>query len=380
MSSHQFENDNHDDNHTSSEHDTQENENHNLSTTNPGIQGTGGLLENLNSGSLSNTTGNSTVNTSGLENHSDSSSEQHAQDNDSGDHNLSTANSGTQGNGSVNGNSLQNTTGGSSTTNSGIQGDGSLEKIIAAALQNRTGTNAMNSNELESHDSNAPSEQHTQEGQKDSEGYEYHYSSATTPEVHGSNTVGNVLKGSNSDDLLYGGVRNDVLDGSDGNDRLEGSDGDDILVGGANTDKGENHLNGGNGDDILVAGGSKTSQLDQFLANHQDIVNSVKSDQKLTDVAAIINSVTNNTSNSSHNIFDVHSGSGHDQIFNFHAATDKVQLDRGLNGSDIRDINSLLNHIHISGNDLSIDLGGGNSIMLVGVDVSGLSANNVAFA
>ncbi|TRX03268.1 calcium-binding protein [Candidatus Methylobacter oryzae] len=365
MSSHQLENDNH----TSSEHDTQENENHNLSATDPGVQGSDGLLGNLNSGSLSNATGNSTVNTSGLENHSDSSSEQHAEENGSG----------TQSNNPVNGNSLPNPAGSSSAAATGIQGDGSLEKIIAAALQNPSGINAMSSNELENHDSNAPSEQQIQEGQKDSEGYEYHYSSATNPEVHGNNTVGNVIKGSDNNDSLYGGSVNDVLDGSNGNDYLDGGNGNDTLIGGGNTDTGENHLNGGNGDDILVAGGSKTSQLDQFLANHQDIVNSVKSDQKLTDVAAIINSVTNNTGNGAHNIFDVHSGSGHDQIFNFHAATDKVQLDSGLNGSDIRDINSLLTHIHISGNDLSIDLGGGNSITLVGVDVSGLSANNVAF-
>ncbi len=372
MSSHKFENDNH----TPSEHHTEENENHdgssseqhtqengsddhNLSTANPGIQGNGSL-EKIIAASLQNTTGVNAMSSNELENHDNASSAQHTHDNETDNHTLSA-------------------------TNSGIQGISPLGSSIDDSHPinntNTTGNSTIRSNELESHDSNASSEQHTQEeGDKDAEGYEYHYTSATNREIHGNKTVGNVIKGSDSDDLLYGGNVNDVLDGGNGNDRLEGSDGDDILIGGGHADEGENHLNGGDGDDILVAGGSKTSQLDQFLSDHQDIVNSVKSNQKLTDVASIINSVTNNSGNGVHNIFDVHSGSGHDQIFNFHAATDKVQLDRGLNGSDISDINSLLHHIHISGNDLSIDLGGGNSITLVGVDVSGLTANNVAFA
>jgi len=223
-------------------------------------------------------------------------------------------------------------------------------------------------------------DQHIEEGRTDSDGYEYHYTSVTNHEAHGNELHDNVVRGSSSDDLLYGGQLNDVLDGSDGNDHLEGSDGDDILIGGGNTDKGENHLNGGVGDDILVAGGSKTSHLDQFLANHQDVLNIVTTNQKWGSVASIANNVTDDTGGGVHNIFDIHSNSGDDKIFNFHATTDKIQLDRELNGSDIRDIDSLLHHIQTSENDLSIDLGGGNTITLVGVDIAGLSANNIAWA
>lgn len=239
----------------------------------------------------------------------------------------------------------------------------------------------MSSDKLEINDDhNAATEQHTPEGHTDAEGYEYHYASATNREVHGNESRNSVVEGSTGDDLLYGGKSNDVLDGSDGSDRLDGGAGDDILIGGGNTDKGENHLNGAAGDDVLVAGGSKTRHLEYFLANHQDIVNTVKTNQKWGSVAAIVNGATDDTGGGVHNVFDIHSGSGHDQIYNFHAATDKIQLDRELNGSGIRDVDSLRSHIQISGNDLSIDLGGGNTVTLVGVDVAGLSANNVAWA
>lgn len=222
-------------------------------------------------------------------------------------------------------------------------------------------------------------EQHTAEGQMDTEGYEYHYASATKTEVRGTEQRGNVLKGGSTNDSLYGGSANDVLDGNDGDDYLDGGSGNDTVVGGGNTDKGENHLNGGNGDDILVAGGGKTSHLARFLAEHQDVNNAIQADQKWADIASIANGATDDTGGGAHNIFDIHSNNGNDKVFNFHAATDKIQLDRNLNSSGISDINSLAPHISISGNDLSIDLGNGNTLTLIGVDIAGLSANNIAW-
>ena len=79
------------------------------------------------------------------------------------------------------------------------------------------------------------------------------------------------------------------------------------------------------------------------------------------------------------NIFELQSGNGHDSIFNFHASSDKLEIHRGLNGSDIRDTASLASHIHVSGNDVSFDLGGGNSVTLVGVDVGHLSEANLTW-
>lgn len=235
-------------------------------------------------------------------------------------------------------------------------------------------------NHAETNDDHGAAEQHTQEGQEDSEGFEYHYASATNREIHGNERNENVVKGSDSDDALYGGSVNDVLDGGDGNDALEGGDGDDLLIGGTHTDTGENHLNGGSGDDILIGGGSKTSHLHRYLADHQDVADSLRTNQKLSSIASIADSATDDTGGGVHNIFAIHSNGGKDQIFNFHAATDKIQLDRDLNGSDIHDIDSLASHIHISGNEVTIDVGNGNTITLVGVDIGELSANNVAWA
>ncbi|MGZ5052034.1 MAG: calcium-binding protein [Methylobacter sp.] len=236
---------------------------------------------------------------------------------------------------------------------------------------------SSNSNIGDNHDSTA---QHTQEDQEDSEGFEYHYASATNHEIHGNELNENVVKGSDSDDTLYGGSVNDVLDGGNGNDSLEGGAGDDLLIGGASTDTGENHLDGGSGNDILIGGGSKTSQLNRFLADHRDIASDLQSNQKLSSIASIANGVTDDTGGGVRNTFDIHSNGGNDQIFNFHAATDKIQFDRDLNGSGIHDIDSLASHIHVSGNDVSIDVGNGNTVTLVGVDVGELTANNIAWA
>lgn len=233
----------------------------------------------------------------------------------------------------------------------------------------------MSLNESDNNDTNTSSE-----GQTDVQGYEHHYSSATNTEVHGNAMHNNLILGSDSNDLLYGASLNDVLDGGNGNDTLDGGDGNDILIGGGNTDKGENHFNSGHGDDILVAGGSQTSQTRQFLTNHTDSANTIQVDPKWASVATIANGAIDNSGSGVHNIFDIHSANGNDQIYNFHAASDKLQIDRALNGSNILDITSLVSHIHSSGNDLSIDMGNGNTVTLVGVDIAGLSANNVAWA
>ena len=235
----------------------------------------------------------------------------------------------------------------------------------------------MSSDKSDNNDTNTSSERSTVEGQTDVQGYEHHYLSATNTEVHGNAARKNLILGSNDNDLLYGGNLDDVLDGGNGNDNLDGGDGNDILIGGGNTDKGENHLNGGKGDDLLVAGGSQTIQTRQFFTDHPDSANVIKMDPKWANVATIANSVIDNSGGGVRNVFDIHSASGNDLIFNFHAASDKLQLDRGLNGSNIIDITSLVSHIHSSGNDLSIDLGNGNTVTIVGVDVARLSINNV---
>jgi len=176
----------------------------------------------------------------------------------------------------------------------------------------------------------------------------------------------------NNIDGLRAGDGNDILEGSNGHDPLlSGGAGDDLIIGGGSTDVGDNIFNGGTGNDILIASGNKTSQF----TNHQH-----EFDITIDTLATIINSVSDDAPGRSYNIFEFENNSGKDEIYNFHASTDKIQLNTGINGSNITDIASLVQHIIVSGDDLSIDLGDDNTLTLVGVDVAGLNANSVIFA
>ena len=211
------------------------------------------------------------------------------------------------------------------------------------------------------------------------DGYEFHRTTDNDHELHGNDLHDSVLFGAQGDDRLVGGARDDILDGHDGNNSLEGGNGDDILVAGGESNRGQNHLNGGSGDDILVAGGTKTRSLDDFLKANPVLSTAIISDPKFASLSTVVRGATDDTGGGAVNIFELHSGSGHDLIFNFHASSDRLQIDRGLNGSDIRDSASLSSHIHVSEHGVTIDLGKGNSVTLVGVHVEHLSAANLTW-
>ena len=176
-------------------------------------------------------------------------------------------------------------------------------------------------------------------------------------------------------DGLRGGAGNDIIEGGNvGDFLLSGGAGNDFIFGGGYPDIGTNVMDGGTGNDILVAGGHKTSQLAQYLASNPFTPNS-----PINDFTSIAQSVPDNSAGRSYNVFAFHNNSGNDRIFNFHASTDKIQIDAGINGSNITNLSSLIQHITTSGDNLSIDLGNQNSVTLVGVDIAGLSAANIVF-
>lgn len=176
-------------------------------------------------------------------------------------------------------------------------------------------------------------------------------------------------------DGLRGGAGNDIIEGGNvGDFLLSGGAGNDFIFGGGYPDIGTNVMDGGTGNDILVAGGHKTSQFAQYLAS-----NPFTPSTPINDFTSIAQSVADNSTGRSYNVFAFHSNGGKDSIFNFHASTDKIQIDAGINGSNIANLSSLIQHITISGDNLSIDLGNQNSVTLVGVDIAGLSASNVVF-
>ena len=204
--------------------------------------------------------------------------------------------------------------------------------------------------------------------------------SAGQHELHASGLGNAVLSGDSADDHLYGGQHDDVLDGNDGNDSLDGGGGNDILIAGGQTDHGANSVDGGAGDDVLIAGGAQTLQLHDFLQSHPEVGDLVRTDARFAGALSLVDATPTGADAAATNVFAFHAENGHDAIYNFHALTDKIQIDRGVNGSDITDIDSLVRHINVSGNDMSIDLGHGNSVTLVGVDVAHLSADNVLWA
>lgn len=196
--------------------------------------------------------------------------------------------------------------------------------------------------------------------------------------IQGNEHHHNFLRGGSHDANIHAGAMGDIIVGGSGNNTITGGDGDDIVLAGTSTSSGANIVNGGAGNDILIAAGTKTQQLNDFIQEHQSAVNAVLANSKLADLSTVINGAVNNAGGGATNVFQMHSGRVHDQIYNFHAASDQLQIQAGINGSNIKDIASLLNHVTVSGSNLTVDLGAGNTVTLVGVDVAHLSAANAA--
>lgn len=229
-----------------------------------------------------------------------------------------------------------------------------------------------------------------QEHEVDNDGYEHHYADAGGIAVAngqaatGGNTVAgsltsrNAIEGSDSDDIIRGGNQTDVIDGGNGNDHVEGNDGDDVLIGGNSTDSGHNNFVGGAGNDIMVAAGRKTQDFDHLVRNNTELNQAIHADAKYASVADIVDN--NGIFSIGQNTFEFLNGnSGDDLILNFHVNTDRLVIQRNINGSGIEDEASLLSHVSTYGNDVTVDLGGGNSVTLVGVDATALSHQNILF-
>ena len=122
-----------------------------------------------------------------------------------------------------------------------------------------------------------------------------------------------MLFGDAGNDLVYGNLGNDTLDGGEGDDTLRGGQGDDVLIGGAGND----YLSGDRGNDTMTGGAG----ADTFHSS-QD--------------------------------------AGIDKITDFNQAQgDHIQLDAGTTYT--------LSQV---GADTIIDMGGGNEVILSGVQLS----------
>jgi Ca2+-binding RTX toxin-like protein len=140
-------------------------------------------------------------------------------------------------------------------------------------------------------------------------------------EPDGSGVFGSVIIGTSGNDTLTGSFGDDTITGGDGADILNGANGSDSLNGGA----GDDVLTGGFGDDVFV----------------------------------------------------FNSGGGADTITDFGAGNNVIDL------SDFAGYDSLTNvisHSTQTGNDVSIDLGNGDSVTLEGVDLNSLHTDDFLFA
>lgn len=142
------------------------------------------------------------------------------------------------------------------------------------------------------------------------------------------------LYGNGGSDFLFGNAGNDSLDGGSGRDFLYGGDGRDVLSGGI----GDDQLWGGRGDDQLFGGAGADK-------------------------------------------FGLTAGDGHDTIYDFNPLEgDKIWL----NGTAHQFTSwvDVMNHAHNIGNTpgsgVEIDLGGGDSVTILGLDMDQV-INSVVF-
>lgn len=162
------------------------------------------------------------------------------------------------------------------------------------------------------------------------------------------------LTGNFNDDLLQGGAGNDVLDGGWGNDTLSDGAGNDLLYGGNGDDwltsfLGGDTLNGSTGADTfdLTPAGDATTTV--FIQGYG-----------LGDGADWVTG------------FDPVAGAGHDvvSVNQIHAA-DGVLVDSFARALSV-------SHQTVDG--VLLDFGGGNSLMLAGLTLDQLSADDFTFA
>ena len=140
---------------------------------------------------------------------------------------------------------------------------------------------------------------------------------------------GVVIRAGNGNDNIVGTAGEDQLFGNSGNDNLAGGEGHDLLDGG----KGNDQLNGGSGNDTLVGGSG-----DDRLAG-----------------------------GSGFDVFAFGKGGGNDVVLDFDKLQDSIRLD---DGQSIR--SSLTSDLNGDGlADLYIELTGGGSISLLGIDSLG---------
>ena len=170
-------------------------------------------------------------------------------------------------------------------------------------------------------------------------GNDYIYGDAGNDVIYGGQGDDTVV---GANDSLYGGDGNDTIYGGGGNDEIDGDDGDDLLFGGAGNDT----ITGGEGADTIWGG-----------AGNDTIV--------LTEGTAAAD------------VIGFQAGSGNDNVTGFDVAEDKIDLSGAT--TNFANLSDVLAASSVSGSDLLINLGGGDTVLLVGITSGSLTSDNFVF-
>jgi hypothetical protein len=174
-------------------------------------------------------------------------------------------------------------------------------------------------------------------------------------------TVQDYLRGDEGDDSISGGAAFDDSNGNMGNDTIHGNGGDDYSVGGKDSDLlfgddgndivwgnlGNDTCDGGNGDD-QCRGGQGDDSVSGGAGN--DFVSGDRGADTVSGGAGA-------------DLFHTFSGAGLDKVLDFHLSEgDRVMLDPGTVFS-----------VTQVGSDTVVDMGNGDQMILVGVQMSTLT-------
>ncbi|MGC1494455.1 MAG: matrixin family metalloprotease [Sulfitobacter sp.] len=227
--------------------------------------------------------------------------------------------------------------------------------------------------------------------------------------LHGGTNIGftvDGLFGEAGNDTLYGDAGFDLLDGGEGDDLLDGGNqadnlyggaGNDTLLGGQGLDRlfggdGEDHASGGTGNDGLFGQQGNDTLYgndggDRFFGGiGNDVIDGGSGDDTVYAGAGfdlIVGGIGDDLLYGGYNadIFVFADGHGADTIADFSATNGLEQID--LTGvSSLLSLGDVLNPGGAAsqvGSDVLINTGGGNSILLQGVNLGDLDASDFIF-
>src|SRR5437899_1930915 len=202
------------------------------------------------------------------------------------------------------------------------------------------------------------------------------------------NALNNALVGNAGSDTIMGGAGNDVIDGGAGISYLRGEDGNDVINGGSvfddiNGNMGNDTLHGGAGDDWVVGGKNDDLQFGDAgndivwgnLGNDtldggdgNDQVRGGQGDDSLSggagdDYISGDRGADTETGGAGADLFHTFQEAGIDKVLDFNLSEgDRVMLDPGTTYT-----------VSQVGADTVIDMGAGNQMILVGVQLSTLT-------